>query len=145
MRIWIGADHRGRDYREFVKEILTGKGHEVRDLGTFSEGPADYPDLAIPVARAVRDGEADRGVLICATGIGMSMTANRLRGVRATLCITPEMAATARRHNDSNVLCLARDLSDREQTKAIVETWLETEFDGGRHSRRLGKMDHTAS
>ncbi len=141
MKIWIGADHRGRKYKKIVKDILAERGHEVEDVGSDGSSPADYPDLAGPVARAVRDGVADRGVLICGSGIGMSMAANRFRDVRATLCLTAAMAETARRHNDSNVLCLAQDLTDEEQISGIVTAWLDTGFEGGRHIPRLEKMD----
>ena len=143
MKIWVGSDHRGKEYKEMLKCILIEKGHEVRDVGVSEEvkDSVDYPDYAIPVAKAVGSGGADRGVLVCASGIGMSMTANRFKGVRATLCFTPEMAETARRHNDSNILCLGQDTIREKVAKEILETWLSTPFDAGRHQRRVGKLD----
>lgn len=140
-KVWIGADHRGRKYKKLLKEMLVENGYVVEDAGTNSDSSVDYTDLAIPVAKAVRDGEADRGVLICASGIGMSIAANRFSGVRAALCLTTGMAETARRHNDSNVLCLAQDITDEREATAILQTWLNTDFDGGRHCRRIKKMD----
>jgi len=141
MKIAIGSDHRGVRYKALVRQMLEAAGHEVQDVGTNSEQSADYPDYAQPVARAVAAGQADRGVLICASGIGMSIAANRFRGVRATLCLNERMARTARAHNDSNVLCLGQDFVDEEALGKIVQTWLTTPFEGGRHQRRVCKID----
>ena len=141
MKICVGADHRGTAYKELVKAILCERGHEIEDMGVYSDGPADFPDYAFNVAKAVQSGAADRGVLICASGIGMSMAANRFRGIRATLCLTPQMAVTARRHNDSNILCLGQDTVSEQEVRNILEAWLDTEFEGGRHERRLARLD----
>ncbi|MBS3763913.1 MAG: ribose 5-phosphate isomerase B [Planctomycetes bacterium] len=141
MKIAIGADHRGVKYKNMVKKILQQQGHHVNDFGTDSEVSTDYPDHAYPVACAVAEGEVDRGVLICASGIGMSIAANRFKGVRGTLCLSEKMAETARTHNNSNLLCLAQDLIDERTVRKIVDTWLTTDFEGGRHERRLNKVD----
>jgi len=141
MKLAIGSDHRGVRYKGIVKDLLEQMGHTVQDFGTQGEGPVDYPDFALPVARSVARGENDRGVLICSTGIGMSMTANRVRGVRAALCLNERMAMMSRKHNNSNVLCLGQDLMDEQALRRVVETWLNTEFEGGRHARRLAKLD----
>lgn len=141
MKIAIGSDHRGVRYKDMIRTLLEGHGHQVEDFGVHGEGPCDYPDYARRVAQAVAQGQFDRGILICGSGIGMSIAANRFRGVRATLCLSAGMAETARTHNDSNVLCLAQDLADETHTRRIVETWLTAPFEGGRHSRRLRKID----
>jgi ribose 5-phosphate isomerase B len=141
MKIVIGSDHRGVRYKALVRQMLEAGGHEVQDVGANSDQSADYPDFAQPVARAVADGEADRGVLICSSGIGMSIAANRFRGVRATLCLNERMARTARAHNDSNVLCLGQDFVDEETLRKVVQTWLATPFEAGRHERRICKID----
>jgi ribose 5-phosphate isomerase B len=124
-----------------IKKLLEGHGHQVEDCGAHGENSCDYPDYARRVACAVAEGRHDRGILICGSGIGMSIAANRHRGVRATLCLSPAMAETARTHNNSNVLCLAQDLADETRTRRIVQTWLRTSFEGGRHERRLRKID----
>ncbi len=143
MNIWVGADHRGKEYKTLIKDYLTEKGHKVKDVGTSPEcSSVDYPDYAIPVAGAVANGTADRGVLVCASGIGMSISANRLKRVRAALCLTPGMAETARRHNNCNVLCLGQDLIEPHQVLPILNTWLDTKFEGGRHIKRLKKIDN---
>ena len=140
-RVAIGADHRGVRYKAIIRDQLERLGHSVQDFGTDSEDSVDYPDHAIPVARSVANGENDAGVLICATGIGMSIAANRQKGVRAALCLTEEMAQIARSHNNANVLCIGQDLVDEQTCRRIVEKWFTTGFDGGRHSRRLAKID----
>jgi len=141
MRLAIGSDHRGVRYRGIIKDLLERMGHVVQDFGADAPGSVDYPDYAFPVAQSVARGESDRGVLICATGIGMSMAANRVKGVRAALCLNEWMARMARLHNDSNVLCLGQDVIDEPTMRAVVRTWLSTEFEGGRHCRRLQKID----
>jgi len=113
----------------------------VQDFGPQGEESVDYPDYALAVARSVAAGENERGVLICATGIGMSMAANRVRGVRAALCMDERMARMSRAHNDSNVLCLGQDLLDEGTLRRVLETWLNTPFEGGRHLRRIRKLD----
>ena len=141
MKVAIGADHRGVRYKAIIKEQLEQLGHSVQDFGTNGEDSVDYPDHAIPVARSVASAENDVGILICSSGIGMSIAANRIKGVRAALCMNEAMARVARMHNNSNVLCLGQDLLDEQTCRRIVEEWLRTEFEGGRHSRRLAKID----
>lgn len=141
MRIAIGSDHRGFGLKEKLRPLLVRLGHTVRDFGTGGPERADYPDLALPVARAVARGRARRGVLICSTGIGMSIAANRVPGVRAALCHTPALAAMSRKHNNANVLCLGADVVTVRQASRIVAVWLKTEFEGGRHARRLARIE----
>ena len=125
MKIAIGSDHRG---------------YEVKDAGSFSEDYADYPDFAFAVAELVGTGECERGILICGTGIGMCIAANKVRGVRAAPCHDSITAEMSRRHNDANVLCLSADLLGEELIEHMVRIWLETEFEGGRHARRVEKI-----
>lgn len=141
MKLAIGADHRGLRYKEMIVGQLERLGHSVQDFGTDGEQSVDYPDYAIPVARSVARGEHDAGVLICATGLGMSMAANRVKGVRAALCLNEKMAEMSRSHNNANVLCLGQDMVDEETARRIVARWLSTEFEGGRHARRMAKID----
>ena len=140
MKIAIGSDHRGFQAKEQLKRLLTQLGHEVTDYGTHSDHSTDYPDYAVPVCGAVAVGEADRGVLLCGSGIGMCMTANKVRGIRAALCHDELTAEMSRRHNNANVLCLAADLLGEELIRRMVEIWVSTEFDGGRHERRVEKI-----
>jgi ribose 5-phosphate isomerase B len=140
MRIAVGADHRGYLIREKVIDLLKQRGHEVQDFGTFSGESMDYPDVAAEVARRVSHGEADRGILICGTGLGMCIVANKFPGVRATPCHDDLTAEMSRRHNDSNVLCLSADLLGERLIDRMIEVWLNTPFDGGRHARRLEKI-----
>ncbi|HIQ31839.1 MAG TPA: ribose 5-phosphate isomerase B [Aquifex aeolicus] len=137
MRIAVGSDHAGFPLKERIKEFLLRKGHEVRDFGTASRDSTHYPLFAKEVALAVQRGEVDRGILICGTGIGMSITANKFRGVRAALCMNEYMARMSRLHNDANVLCLGDRVVGEELALAIVEVWLRTPFEGGRHSKRI--------
>ncbi|MDP6107222.1 MAG: ribose 5-phosphate isomerase B [Candidatus Brocadiia bacterium] len=141
MKIAVGSDHRGRHYKDLVKAQIERLGHTVLDMGTSGEESVDYPDHAHMVARSVAGGGSERGVLVCSTGIGMSMAANRLKGVRAALCMNREMAQFARRHNNSNVLCLGQDMVPEQDVAGIVSEWLFTEFEGGRHVRRVNKID----
>ena len=141
MKLAIGSDHRGVRYKALITQLLEAAGHTVQDFGTSGEDSVDYPDYALPVARSVASGESDRGVLICGTGLGVRMAANRVKGVRAALCLNESMAETSRSHNDSNVLCLGQDMIDEPTMRRIVDKWLTTEFQGGRHERRLRKMD----
>jgi ribose 5-phosphate isomerase B len=137
----IGADHAGYHLKERLKAELRTLGYDALDVGTSSEESVDYPDFAHRVASQVEDGAARRGVLLCGTGLGMSYAANRHHGVRAAVAWTPEIARLAREHNDANVLVLpARYLSD-EQGLEILRTWLTTPFQGGRHSRRVAKIE----
>lgn len=137
MKIAIGSDHRGRAHKAFLKERLQASGHLVTDCGGADEGPVDYPAPALEAGALVRDGAVDLGVLICGSGIGVSIAANKVRGVRAALCFTPEQAAGTRRHNDANVLCLSGDGLTPEQAWPVAEAFLATTFDGGRHERRV--------
>lgn len=140
MQIAIGSDHRGYNMKEKVAELLNGLGHTVSDEGTNSTESCDYPDVAAAVARKIVSGEADRGILICGSGIGMAITANKFPGVRATTCHDEVTAEICRRHNNVNVLCLSGDLLGESRLEALVNVWLETDFEGGRHSRRLDKI-----
>jgi ribose 5-phosphate isomerase B len=140
MRIAIGSDHRGYEAKERIKALLEDMGLEVRDHGVHAKQAADYPDTGVAVAKDVAGGEAERGVLFCGSGIGMSITANKVRGVRAALCHDELTAQMSRRHNDANVLCLPADLVGDALMQGIVRCWLTTEFEGGRHERRVGKI-----
>jgi ribose 5-phosphate isomerase B len=140
MRIAIGSDHRGYGMKLKLAEVLAGLGHTVVDQGTHSADSCDYPDAAKDVAREVSSGEADRGILICGTGIGMAITANKFPGVRAATCSDEITAEICRRHNDVNVLCLSGDLLGESRLDNLIQVWLNTEFEGGRHARRLEKI-----
>ena len=141
MNIAIGSDHRGFEIKRKLVELIRSLGHEVLDLGPSDSLPVDYPDYAFEVAKTVATARADRGILICGTGIGMSIAANKVRGIRAALCLDPVTAGVSRHHNDANVLCLGGDLITADQAVRIMRVWLKTEFDGGRHSRRLQKIE----
>lgn len=141
MRIAIGSDHAGFRYKQAIAEMLRGEGHEVRDFGTDSEEPVDYPVFVRPAALAVARGEAERGIVLGGSGNGEAMVANRLPGVRCALCWSVESAELARRHNDANVLSLGERLVSLDTALAIVRTWLSTPFDGGRHARRIAMID----
>ena len=140
MRLAIGADHAGFPLKEALKEALRRKGHEVEDLGTASAESTDYPDYAGAVGEAVRRGEADRGILVCLTGTGMAMAANKIPGVRAAVGVTPEWVRLSRAHNDANVLTLGANFTDAATAEELADVFLQTEFDGGRHQRRVDKI-----
>lgn len=140
MKIAVGADHRGFEAKERVKNLLCEAGHEVVDFGTDSNKPCDYPDAAYPAARGVVEGKAELGILFCGSGIGMSIAANKVHGVRAALCHDELTTEMARRHNNANVLCLPADLIGDALMKRIVEVWLKTGFEGGRHEKRINKV-----
>ena len=141
MRIAIAADHRGHAAKEKVAVLLGEQGHEILDMGTNSAKSCDYPNLAYPAARAVADGQATFAILICGSGIGMDICANKVRRIRAALCHDELTAQMSRRHNDANVLCLASDVLGDELIRRIVMSWLSTEFEpGGRHERRVRKI-----
>jgi ribose 5-phosphate isomerase B len=140
MKIAIGADHKGYDYKEKIKAILAQMGHEVTDFGTDSEQSVDYPDYGLKVARAVADHQADFGVTICWTGNGMNMAANKVNGIRSALVLKPEMAYLTRLHNDANVLALSSLYTPEAALEEIVRKFLETKFEGGRHVMRLDKI-----
>jgi ribose 5-phosphate isomerase B len=137
----VGADHAGFALKSKLKEELVRKGYAVLDLGTDSEQSVDYPDYAAAVARAVVDGKASRGVLVCGTGIGMSIAANRLHGIRAAVVRCGEEAQLARAHNDANVLCLGARVTSEYIALRCLDVFLATAFEGGRHARRVAKMD----
>lgn len=143
MRISLGADHAGFVLKEAVKGHLAKAGHEVKDFGTASDESTDYPDYGAPAARAVAHGDVDVAVLVCGSGQGMCMVANKVGGVRAALAWHPEIAGLSRRHNDANVLCLPARFLGIEQALEIVDVWLETAFEGGRHGRRVDKIMRT--
>ena len=140
MKIAVGNDHRGFEAKQQIKSIVTQLGHECVDFGTNDNSPVDYPDPAYLVATAVSQKQADRAILVCGTGIGMSITANKIKGVLAALCHDELSARISRHHNNSNVLCLSGDLLGEVLLRKIVEVWLNTEFNGGRHQRRIDKI-----
>ncbi len=140
MKIAIGSDHRGFALKEHLVAMLEGLGHEVVDLGCKGSESVDYPDYAFLVAEMVASGAAHRGILVCGSGIGMSIAANKVKGVRAALCRTVEDARMTRRHNDSNVLTLSERGLDDPKIDELVEVWLSTPFEGGRHLRRVEKI-----
>lgn len=140
MRIAVSSDHRGRAVAEQIEQLLRDAGHEVISTAPAEGEPSDYPDKAAEVGRAVATGQAEMGVLVCGTGIGMSIAANKIQGVRAALVHDELTAGLARSHNDANVLCLSGDLLGERKVSAIVEKWLKTEFEGGRHQRRVDKI-----
>ncbi len=141
MKIAIGSDHRGYDIKQQIKAIATEMGHECIDVGTSDNNPVDYPDLAYLAATAVSNKEVDRAILACATGIGMSIAANKFNGIRAALCHDELSAQISRDHNDANVLCLSADQVGVVLLRKMVEVWLSTEFSGGRHERRVRKIE----
>ena len=140
MKIAVGADHAGFALKERLTEKLKADGHEVVDLGTHSAESTDYPDFAAAVGRKVVAGEADRGLLVCSSGVGMSIAANKIRGVRAALGFTADEVSYTRRHNDANVLALGAKYTEEPEAKALLDTFLSTPFEGGRHQRRLDKI-----
>lgn len=140
MRVAIGSDHAGFEMKESLKEYVKSLGHEVEDFGAPSSDPVDYPDIGYRVAKDVASGRFDRGVLICGTGIGMSIVANKVPGVRAALVGDVATARLAREHNDANVLTLGARIIRLESAREIVRVFLETGFAGGRHARRLEKI-----
>jgi len=138
--IAIGADHAGFSLKRQLKAWLAACGHQMIDHGTHSTDSVDYPDFAAAVAAAVRDGRAERGVLVCGSGIGMAMAANKVAGVRAAVAGDPEIARLSRRHNDANVLALGARLTPPELALEVVQAWLATPFEGGRHAHRVDKL-----
>lgn len=138
--IAIGADHAGFQYKEAVKQYLQTQGYEVKDFGTLSESSVDYPDFAHPLAAAIEGGQYERGILICGTGNGVAITANKHKNVRAGLCWNKEVARLVRQHNDANVLCIPARFVSPEEAQTMVAAFLETAFEGGRHARRVSKM-----
>ena len=141
MRIAVGCDHRGFSVRAKLVELLQRLGHEVDDTGAFSGEAVDYPDIAATVAGKVSRNEADRGILVCGTGVGMCIVANKFHHVRAAPCHDELTAEMSRRHNDANVLCLSADLLSDQHIDRMISIWLSTSFEGGRHARRVEKIN----
>ena len=140
MKIAIACDHGAYDLKEAVKEHLTKQGHEVVDFGTHSKDSCDYPDFAGPAAKAVAAGECEKGIVLCTTGIGVSITANKVKGIRCALLSDLLSAKMTRQHNDTNVMAMGAGVVGENLALEIVDTWLGTEFEGGRHQRRIDKM-----
>lgn len=139
-KIAIGADHAGYEYKSELIKSLEKQGHEVKDYGTSGPDSVDYPDFAHPVANAVESNDADTGILICGSANGVAMSANKHQGIRAAICWNDELAALARQHNDANVLCIPARFISFENAESITKTYLNTDFEGGRHGRRVGKI-----
>jgi len=139
MRIAIGCDHRGLNLKQFITKLITEVEHSYEDFGCYTTDSVDYPDIARRVAEAVANGDFECGILICDTGIGMSIAANKVKGIRAALCCDVFSARRARQHNDANILCL-RAGQEQDTVREIVNTFLTSEFEGGRHLRRLNKI-----
>lgn len=142
LRIAIGSDHGGYEYKEQIVSHLKEKGYECVDVGTYSTDSCDYPVIARSVTTKITTGEADRGILICGTGIGMSIVANKVKGIRAALCGDTFSARASRAHNNSNVLCLGERVIGINLAMDIVDIWLESKFEGGRHQRRVDMMEN---
>jgi ribose 5-phosphate isomerase B len=140
MKIVVGSDHRGFEAKQVIKTIVTDLDHECIDVGTNSTRPVDYPDQAYLAAKMVANKEADRAILVCATGLGMSIAANKIKGIRAALCHDELTARISRDHNDANVLCISGDQIGEVLLRKMVEVWLETAFSRGRHLRRVNKI-----
>jgi ribose 5-phosphate isomerase B len=140
MRIAIAADHAGFELKQVLRDRLRGSGHQVDDLGTHSSESTDYPDYAAAVARKIADGKADLGILVCSTGVGMSIAANKLNGIRAALGVHPEEVRLTRAHNDANVLALGAKFTDATTAGQLVDIFVATDFEGGRHERRVSKI-----
>jgi len=139
MRIAIGGDHRGLELKQFIMKLLSQMEHSHEDFGSYTTDPVDYPDIAKKVAERVAGGDFDRGILICDTGIGMSIAANKVKGIRAALCHDAFSTRRARQHNDANILCLGTS-GTQDTVREIVEVFLNTQFEGGRHQKRLDKI-----
>ena len=141
MNIAIGSDHAGFQYKERIKELLASLGHTVKDFGTNSDAPVDYPLFIRPVAEAVARGEFERGIVLGGSGNGEAITANRVKGIRCAVCWNLDSARLSRQHNDANVLSLGQRMMTPEMALEIVKVWLTTPFDGGRHQRRIDLID----
>ncbi len=140
MNIAIGSDHAGFTRKQEILTYLQAQGHKVKDLGTYSKDSMDYPDIAVEVAKLVASREVERGILICGSGIGVSIVANKTEGVRAANCLNEEMASLSRQHNDANVLTLGERLVDTKTALSMVDVFLTTPFEGGRHEQRVNKI-----
>ena len=141
MKIAVASDHGGLSLKNYLAQYLQQQGHEVVDFGTTTAESCDYPDFARPAALSVASGKCERGIVCCTTGIGVSMVANKVRGVRCALCTNTDMASSTRHHNDANVLALGQRYVDNDTARQIVEIFLSTPFDGGRHETRVAKIE----
>ena len=141
MVIAIGSDHAGYNLKEAIKAKLEAEGHEMIDVGTDSTESVDYPKFGHAVGRTVASGQAERGVAVCGSGIGISIACNKVPGVRAALCTSVEMAEMCRRHNNANVICMGERMITQELAFAMVDTWMTTDFEGGKHKRRIDELD----
>jgi ribose 5-phosphate isomerase B len=141
MNIAIGGDHASPHYKREIVKMLQQMGHEVKDFGTYTEDSVDYPDFAHPVAEAVANGAYDLGILICGSGNGVNITANKHDGIRAALCWNVEVACLARQHNNANIISLPARFIDLDLAKSCVKAFVNTDFEGGRHATRVGKID----
>ena len=139
MKIALASDHAGFPMKEHIREYLASK-YDVKDFGTYSTDSVDYPDYGAKAAEAVASGECERGILVCGSGIGMSIIANKVNGIRAALCYQKDLAVMSRRHNNSNVLVLAGRYTAREYAEEIIDSWMAEEFEGDRHNRRIDKI-----
>lgn len=140
MKIALGCDHGGFEMKEAVRQHLEGKGIQCEDFGAYSTESVDYAPIAAKAARSVAEGKADFGVLICSTGIGISMAANKVKGIRAAVCTNAHCAEMTRRHNNANILCMGGQIIDKETALQLVDIFLDTGFDGGRHARRIAQI-----
>ena len=141
MKIAVGSDHAGVELKKTVIAWLERNGHESNDMGPYTEDSVDYPDYARKVAIAVADGLYDQGILLCGTGIGVSISANKVKGIRAALCCNPEFATLARQHNNANIICLSARFSEKEAIEKSLHNWFSTDFEGGGHQRRVDKIE----
>ena len=141
MKIAVGSDHAGFELKNYVVEWLRENGHDAVDMGPFSEESVDYPDYARKVALSVVAGTVQQGVLLCGTGIGVSISANKVKGIRAALACNPEFATLARQHNNANIICFSARFTDRETIARSLENWFAADFEGGRHERRVNKIE----
>jgi len=141
MKLIIGCDEAACSYKEAIKEYLTAKGHEIIDKGTFDNKPVLYPDIAVAVAQGISDGEAERGILICGTGIGMSISANKVPGIRAALCHDCYSAERARKSNNAQIMCMGARVIGLELAKQLVDIWMESDFAGGGSQQKVDRID----
>ena len=141
MKIVVGSDHAAYELKEAIKEKLINEGHEVIDVGCDSPESVDYPKYGHAVGRAVASGEAERGIAVCGSGIGISIACNKVPGIRAALCTSVEMAEMCRRHNNANVVCMGARMISQELAFDIIDTWMTTEFEGGKHLRRINEIE----
>ena len=141
MKIVVGSDHAAYELKEAIKEKLIGEGHEVIDVGCDSTESVDYPKYGHAVGRAVASGEAERGIAVCGSGIGISIACNKVPGIRAALCTSVEMAEMCRRHNNANVVCMGARMISQELAFDIIDTWMTTDFEGGKHLRRINEIE----